>query len=300
MIIVRLMGGLGNQMFQYAFGRALAVYHQAELKLDLSFLLARHKNATHTFRNYDLDIFPGVTEAIAKPEEISRYEMASHSIAARFFSKIRYCCVQYYSRPVVEQRGFVFDANVFKANDDCLLIGTWQSEKFFESIAGEIRKIFAPDADCSEAVSEMAARICGSRAICLNVRRGDFVSHARTNAFHGVCGIDYYSRAAAFIARRIADPVFYVFSDDPDWCCQNIRLQFPVVFVGHEYAGDRFRDYFYLMRNCEHFIIPNSTFGWWAAWLGNCAGKIVVAPERWFNKGSLPTHDLLPRQWVLL
>lgn len=301
MIIVRLMGGLGNQMFQYAFGRTLAQRHKTALKFDLSFLRARPENPTYTLRDYDLDIF-GLSVPSASEGDVRRFEEARVPFAERAVSKVLRRTVPYYRKPVVFQQSHGFDEDVFRAPKDCLLIGYWQSERFFKQAESIIRKDFSFPLAVSSDVGVLLTEISAGESVCLNVRRGDYVSNPETNKMHGVCGSAYFSDAAAFLATKLRNPFFYVFSDDIGWCQENIRLPFPTRFVGHEYAGDRFASYLRLMSACRHFIIPNSTFGWWAAWLSGNQDKIIVAPKRWFADETRQAQaaDVVPASWVRL
>ena len=136
--------------------------------------------------------------------------------------------------------------------------------------------------------------------VCLNVRRGDFVSNPLMNVEHGVLGLDYYYGAINEIIQKEKDIHIYIFSDDIEWCSNNLKFDVPTTFVDHTYAGEKFSSYLLLMQTCRHFIIPNSTFGWWAAWLSNHSNKTVIAPKRWFNDASRNTKDILPNSWIKL
>ena len=152
---------------------------------------------------------------------------------------------------------------------------------------------------------KLAERIRSAESVCVNVRRGDYVSSPSSIEFLGFVGTEYYSESIKIIYARVTNPTVFVFSDEIEWCIDNLRFDCPTTFVGHEYAGEKFRDYLYLMSLCKHFIIPNSTFGWWGAWLSNSKG-IVVAPKKWFNATKwfngtdLDTSDLIPAGWIRL
>ena len=140
----------------------------------------------------------------------------------------------------------------------------------------------------------MADKIESSMSICLNVRRGDFV----TNPHHGTCSLYYYSQAIEYIVDRVKDAYFYIFSDDIEWCKKNMQINYPFTMVTHDIAGEKFKYYLKLMVDCKHYIIPNSTFGWWAAWLNTNPDKIVIAPKQWFRKPEIDTSDVIPRGWL--
>jgi hypothetical protein len=291
MIHVRLMGGMGNQMFQYALARSLAIKHRTEARVDLSFLLDRSVKRNFVFRDYDLGIFdveikpsfsPLALKLIGQTKNRELNERMQRLVAR--------------GKNVVSERSFAFDPDVLESPDNSLLIGYWQSERYFIDRAEEIRKCFALEPRLNRKQKEMNNRIAAANSVCLNVRRGDFVG----NTYHGTMGVDYFERAANAIAERSPAPVFFVFSDDVAWCQEQIELRFETHYVDHAYAGPRFGVYLKLMTGCNHFIIPNSSFGWWAAWLGNREGKIAIAPEKWFEEETIDTSDLIPAGWLRL
>ncbi len=291
MIVVELMGGMGNQMFQYAFGRHLAHRLGADLVLDKHFLLDRtpKKNEHFVFRNYDLDLFN--IEASFLSSEISK---KYNSLQNRLSKKISRWVPRIKGLKVIEQQGFAFESDLLELNDNCYLKGYWQTEKYFKDIEDIIKKDFTFKEPISVKSQSILTRIQSTEAVCLNVRRGDFV----TNPVHGILDVSYYQKTEQIFLKKANNPTFFVFSDDIDWCRENIKLQSPTVFVGHEYAGSKFKDYLGLMINCKHFIIPNSSFAWWAAWLCYNPNKIVIAPHKWFNESEWDSSDVIPEHWI--
>jgi glycosyltransferase involved in cell wall biosynthesis/predicted SAM-dependent methyltransferase len=280
-VAVKLQGGLGNQMFQYATGLALARRTGSRLTLDLSFLLDRSPRANFTYRDFDLDLFqlPADCTVVKKLplEEASRLSLQT-------------------------EKHFHYDSAFASFETNTYLDGYWQSPRYFESIADEIRRTFTtfqtpPDSKHQE----LALQIRSCPSVCLNVRRADFVNNPTANSFHGVCGEDYFRQAVHVLRARVPNAHFFIFSDDVEWC-RNADLVdgAPATIVSHDYAGDRFGSYLKLMMTCQHFIIPNSTFGWWAAYLGQAPDKIVIAPTPWFSDLSKEFADLLPSDWTLL
>lgn len=275
MVVVRLKGGTGNQMFQYAFGRRIAVELNCPLKLDLSFLKSPNHDELHVRRDFSLDVF-GI------PCEL--YEGNVNTDLER-----------------VVERQFHYDAKLIPRQGNILLDGYFQTPRYFESIAADIWKQFSVkdagrlDASLREAASK-------SNAVCINVRRGDFVNNERSRNFHGVLGIDYILEGVKVLNEKVKDPHFYVFSDDVEWCSKHVRLDFPVTVVGHEHAGDRFVDYLHHMSLFSNFIIPNSSFAWWAVWLSDFGknDRNVVVPKRWFLDESYCFDDLIPTSWMTI
>lgn len=293
MITVELMGGLGNQMFQYALGRHLALLNETDLLLDCRFLQDRSpRRQGFVFRNYDLDLF-SLPVAFA-PDEIGQTYGRTAPLLRQVANRIGI------NQPIqyVAEKHFHVDSRILKKRGDLYLSGYWQSAQYFEAIAPAIRADFALSFDLPAATRQLADDIEGSEAVCLNVRRGDFV----TNPVHGTASLKYYQQAETYLNDRVDKPVYYVFSDDIDWCRANLTLQAPTVYVDHSFAGPKFGHYLQLMHQCRHFVIPNSTFAWWAAWLSPDQDKVVVAPKKWFGRPLLPTNtnDIIPDTWVRL
>lgn len=271
MIIVQLCGGMGNQMFQYAMGRNISIKYDVPLKLDLSFLKNRNMGPNFVYRDYDLDLF-NIKE--------------DFQINTTNFIRIG-------------EQHFHYNSNVENIlkdrSKDFLLCGYWQSPKYFIDNESVIRNDFSfkNPIDVSGRVFDMLSDIVSSNSIMLNVRRTDYLN---TN-FHGVMGMDYINRCVSHIENFVNDPKYFVFSDDVDWCRNNIKLS-NMTIVDHSYKGDRFGSYLQLMKSCKHFVIPNSSFAWWSAWLNDSADKIVISPKKWFTDISINTNDLIPSSWI--
>lgn len=291
MIVTKLMGGMGNQMFQYAFAKYLAIKHNVPVKLDTRFLLDRSpKGANFVFRNFDLDIFNLSVEVATDAEITSLTHRTGHELTNRVINKL----IGRKKNHVFEPH-FHFSEKCFLAGSNSYLEGYWQSEKYFKPIEGLLRaKDFSFTSAMSSMATELGNTIQSSNSVCVNIRRGDFV----TNGFHGTKGVDFYSNAELVIGSELNDPHYFVFSDEMDWCTENITFAGKVTYVGHEYAGFKFQDYIRLMAMCKHFIIPNSSFAWWAVWLNDNKNKMVVAPKKWFNNPAWETHDLIPDEWI--
>jgi Glycosyl transferase family 11 len=294
MIVVKLQGGLGNQMFQYALGRALSIRLNTSMKLDLSFLLNRTLNENYTLRSYELDIF-NLNVELATSTEINKYicsytdqpKLALWKLHRKTFN---YNCYK--------EKVSSFDAEVFSLKGNIYLDGYWQTSKYFNEVKSIILKDFSFKEYISSDIKKLADEIYNSNSLCLNVRRGDYVSNPETNKFHGVQGIDYFEAAIPHISQIVENLKIYIFSDDINWCVKNINFNFPTTFVEYEYPNRKSKDYFRLMSLCKYFIIANSTFGWWAAWLNQNPNKIVVAPRKWFNDPTIDTSDLTPENWI--
>ena len=292
MVISKLIGGLGNQMFQYAAGRAIALRTGTPLRLDVS--------GYQTFKLFPFGLQRFRVEAdIASSEDVDAIHRADRrSILAR--ASRRYPRLRRWCRHLVEkERHFHFDADVPRLRGDIYLEGYWQSEKYFADVAPRIRRELVLRNEPEGVNQEMGRRIIETESISVHVRRGDYVSNMEANAVHGTCSLDYYQAAISHIAASCRAPQIFVFSDDPGWARDNLRTEHPTVFVTHngpEHSHEDLR----LMRLCNHHVIANSSFSWWGAWLSDRPGKRVVAPRQWFRASHLNTADLVPPEWTRL
>ncbi len=295
MIIVRLKGGLGNQLFQYAVGRRIAIDKGVPLKLDISGFDVHRTPENVTPRRYELHHF-NISAEIASGEEVALVTGSNlHGYQGylwHFFQRL----LPYYKRSIVPERGAAFDPNLLRVSRNVYLDGYWASEKYFGDIAPVIRQDFTFKYLLEGANAELADRIAECNSVSLHIRRGDFVSNPVIHAFHGVLSLDYYLAAAKRIKELVTSPHFFVFSDDIAWGKDNLVIGAPVTFVeGNQ--GERDDEDLRLMSLCKHHIIANSTFSWWGAWLSKHEEKIVIAPRRWANHPSLDTQDLFPANW---
>ena len=269
------MGGMGNQMFQYALGRNLSLKHNVPLKFDLSFLKNRNMGS-FVYRDYDLDLFNVVSDFNINTE--SQIFVASEP---HF----------HYSFDLVKSIDRLLNNNV-----SILLDGYWQSPLYFSDFENQIKQDFIfidKIEDSSEYIKEMLNKINYTNSILVNIRRTDYLN----TSFHGVMKMDYINNAKSVIESKVENPHYFIFSDDIDWCKENIKFE-NMTIVDHSYKGDRFGYYLQLMLNCKHFIIPNSTFAWWAAWLNNSPDKIVITPKQWFTDNNINTNDIIPSDWI--
>ena len=278
-------------MFQYAAGRRLAHVLGTELKLDIS----GYEN--YNLRKYELGSF-NILENFASPQEVKTLTSQKNGALAGLVR----CLLR---RPKdlapshIRESYFHFDSEILNLPNNIYLDGYWQSEKYFNDIEDVIRKEFAITVPQTGENQKMAELISSRESVSLHVRRRDYVSDLQTSKVHGTCGLDYYARAITEICSMVDKPYFFVFSDDPEWSKANLYISHPVIFVDHNNAFTSYED-LRLMSRCRHHIIANSSFSWWGAWLNPGSDKIVIAPERWFNKEDIDTTDLLPESWIRL
>jgi len=291
-IISHIIGGLGNQMFQYAAGRALALRLQESQYLDLD-----------GFSDYRLHQGFELTDVFLCNVPIVTKDQIRNEFGWRCSEKIRPLLLKpllkwLRSPHFVVEPHFHYWSGFSQINCSCYLYGYWQSEKYFKPIADIIRQDFKFRHDLQARNLELARQMAACTAVSLHVRRGDYVSDAKTNNTHGLCSLTYYRDAVAHITEHVSSPHFFIFSDDIEWCREHLNLDFPATYIDHNTGDDSYRD-MQLMSLCDHHIIANSSFSWWGAWLNPSPEKIVIAPIRWFSAGY-QTDDLVPSEWIRL
>lgn len=276
MIITRLHGRLGNQMFQYAAAAGLAARHSTSVALDSR--LAEQRGEGVLTRVFDLPVVPAEDLPPLKQDNLLRYAIW------RGFGQ---------SPKFHREDGLGYNAQIESWADGCYLHGYWQSERYFAPIEQQIRQDFAFPAFSNTQNSDMAQRISESDAVALHVRRGDYVALAA----HALCDQAYYDAALARVMSGMSgSPTVFVFSDDPDWARANLSIPAEKVVVDFNGPDTDFED-MRLMSLCRHNIIGNSSFSWWAAWLNTNPDKIVTGPARWFGNPKLNNPDILPSTW---
>lgn len=282
MFVVRLIGGLGNQMFQYAFARKLSITKGMPFKLDVNWY-AEGSFSKDSLRFFELDEF-NIATGLAAAGEI---RAARRYPVRRIFRKIR--------RKIFGEN-YGYDPRAFAVRDGDYLEGFWQSERYFADVADTIRKDLTLKAGLGGAARELETEILSGESVSVHVRRGDYISEKILARIYGNLGPDYYRRAVELIKSKTASPRFFVFSDDVAWAKENLDLGAPTVFVSRPGLDDA--EELVLMSRCRHHIIANSSFSWWGAWLDPRPDKIVVAPKRWFRSWRFRTRDILPAYWI--
>lgn len=292
-VVVKLRGGLGNQMFQYALGRALTLKHQTRLKLDVS-AYGVPNSVPGSPRRYELDSF-GLDASFATVLDIGPTPRAgSHwrFQAARTVKAMRGIIV-------IKERGYPFQPQILESPDNSYLVGYWQSEKYFKTVESVIRKDFSFRTPLRGRNEELATAIESSDAVSVHVRRGDYVSDPWASKTLGVLPMSYYVDALQEIARGTSHPHAFVFSDDPEWCRRNVAFRYETTYVDAN-PPDKGVEDMRLMALCRHHIIANSSFSWWGAWLSRYPDKRVFAPNRWTLDPVPDTSDVVPSEWVKL
>ncbi|MCL4352884.1 MAG: alpha-1,2-fucosyltransferase [Patescibacteria group bacterium] len=286
MIITRLNGGLGNQMFQYAVGRRAAVINKTVLKLDTQLFSPERNNP----RNYGLFIFKIKAEP-ASPEEIKKIKFQRRW--RLWFEKSHYW-----------EENFKFNHEVLFSPDNSYIDCTdphsyWQSPKYFDDIEETIRQDFSFKDRPEQHLLAIIQGIHRHDSISLHLRRDDYVHKKNIRQIFGLLGKDYYQKAISIITKNIKNPKIYIFSspDGIEWAKRGLEINFPHVFVS-ELTSFSESDDLRCMAICKHNIIANSTFSWWGAWLNSNRNKTIIAPKRWFRGKPIDTTDLIPKEWI--
>jgi len=293
MVIANIIGGLGNQMFQYAAARALALRKSVPLKLDISGF-----NSYGLHQGFELVNVFKIDTDFAESEDVRKMlGLQSQPLILRMLSRPEFVVLR--SRKLVIEPSFNYSEMINEVPDDCYLKGYWQTEKYFLDTSALLRKDFTFRQPLENKNAECATLISELNAVSLHVRRGDYVRDASTAKKHGLCSVQYYHDAVQLVAERVPNVHLFVFSDDIFWVKKNLPLDLPTTFIDHNHGAESFND-MRLMCMCKHHIIANSSFSWWSAWLNPRADKIVIAPNSWFNIGNYNTRDLYCPGWVIL
>ncbi|MCK8495663.1 alpha-1,2-fucosyltransferase [Spirosoma sp. RP8] len=287
MVIARISGGLGNQLFQYALGRRLALQNKTSLYFDLSYY--KYEYETDTPRKFKLYPF-GIDYRLLDTSPYLYVSKATKLFPDRTL------------KPFVEfhlEEQFHVDPELVKAKSKVIILdGCWQSETYFATAADTIRKELTFKRQTGSTFGRYKAAIEREAIpISLHIRRGDYVTHPEFSQSFGFLGLDYYQRAIPLLTDRFSQGKFFIFSDDPDWVRQNLAINAPHEFVTNT-RPEADLDDLQLMGLCHHHIIANSSFSWWGAWLNPRKDKVVIAPKQWFkNKPTWDTKDLIPANW---
>jgi hypothetical protein len=291
-IIVQVIGGLGNQMFQYAFGRRLADGLGVPLKLDIT------QFRTYLKRRYELSGLC-IEEEFAGDREIAKTRPSRFSRARSRALPVFPWLAQRPGR-LVRERAFAFDPSMLELRDGVYLEGYWQSERYFDAAANRLRVEFVPRQPLDGRAALLADEMRYGDSVSLHVRRGDYASEPPVSLVHLVCDLDYYARCGQYLSERLDDPRYYVFSDEPGWVRENLRLPGATTIVADRCRTTAVHE-MWLMSQCRHHVIANSSFSWWGAWLDPRPSKVVLMPRRWFrNLEPECTADIRPSGWVAL
>ncbi len=298
-----IKGRLGNQMFQYAFARALQEKLKTDILIDWHYVMDLNKNVPRSGFEDSLKFFNTKSYISTDVCEYKKYMSFYQFLIYRGYEKgfpynSSIVDIQYYQNNFLkkcEKYGFYFyengfynfDVNNIKKDKNLFLCGYYESTKYFSNIQNLIKQEFTPKNKRLAHNSKLYYEIENSESVCVTIRRGDFVG----NKFHEVCDMNYFLNGMDIIKSKVPNARFFIFSNDVDWIRKNVKFKYPVIFEeGNDPVWEKLR----LMYSCKHFVISNSTFSWWAQYLSSNEKKIIVAPDRWFNselKSDLLNND---------
>ena len=297
MIIAKMQGGLGNQMFQYAFGRSLAQKEGSELALDCSYYEAylpgignvrkMLRDAKHAIRGKLYGYKPPTAHLFKLDKFRIKASVLDSSAYAEVMKKIGSGEIA-----SVKENGYEFDQAAAETKGDAYLDGFWQSEKYFSGIGNDIRRDLTLAQPYGSNAQSISNEIKSCESVSLHVRRTDYL----IGSSFGPCSPEYYSKAVEIIGKRVENPCIFVFSDDIEWSKKNIKTGLPQTFVSSKGVADY--EELMLMAQCRHNITANSSFSWWGAWLNANPQKTVVTPKIWFKKEKLNTKSRVPDSWI--
>lgn len=283
MVIVEIMGGLGNQMFQYAFKMAYDAAHSQSALINV--------NTFNTYKSqpYLLDYF-NIDKCYATPQQVAncqkKYRKLRWKFPFRFYHKT-------FVTTVTETIENIYDPQLINKTGDVYYTGYFQTEKYFKHIRDDILHAFSLRIPLNTENKRMLKKIKSTKtSVSVHIRRGDYT---KLQHIYGATDIKYYKKAMQYISENVSNPHFFIFSNDIKWCKKHFSSNKNITFVDINDGNTGYFD-LELMRNCKHNIIANSTFSWWGAWLNENPDKIVIAPGKWFADNR-PT-DIIPENWI--
>jgi hypothetical protein len=286
MIIVQITGGLGNQMFQYAYAKALE-QRGYRVKLDKSELETYKIHGGYQLDKYNIGL------ECATEREVKAYFTTQFPFKLLDKLGLR-------TSNLIKEKSLLFDINLLNVKDDSYLSGYFQCERYFTNIRNLLLKEFCIKGELSFYTREIQDNIIKSTESCsIHIRRGDFISN-KSNIIHGSCSLEYYLDSINYLQNNFEGLKYFIFSDDMSWAKENIQLENATYIESKERRIPN--EDLFLMSLCDHNIIANSTFSWWGAWLNLNENKIVLAPKRWFANESLHmlSQDIVPEKWIRL
>lgn len=276
MIVAKLISGLGNQLFQYAIGRQIALKNATNLSLDTSFF------AGQSLRSYKLDAYNIQAEVVTSNQLHSLLHLyQDHTLKAKLYRRWVRLLPKHKRHYFVESGWWEYEPDLLKVINNTYINGYWQHYRYFEHLDERIfQELTLKNAYPFEAQVLLARIQADASSVSVHIRRGDYLSDTNANNLMGVLPLAYYHSAMTYISSRITSPTYYVFSDDLKWASQNLTITSPVVLV--DIAGGRYEQVeLDLMSKCRHNIIANSSFSWWGAFLNRTKDSIVIAPAQW-------------------
>lgn len=298
MIIVRLNGGMGNQMFQYAYGKSLSHKLSTEVFYDNRYLLTHHNRKYNTKRNFDLDLFDTKIQ-IAEPkmlEEIPTYFGKKKKIILKLKRRLNI-------PTKIGNLSYIPEVNNYKQNiqipEHSYIDGYWQDERYFESVKHQIKNDFILKEKPNAKISEIENYIRNRDSVVIQIRRTDYIANPINKLIFNSLDVDYFRQGLEILKQTLHNPIVLIFSDDNQWALDNFKfINIENILIEDEWKGDRYQYSMYLMNKAKNFIISNSSFGWWGAYLSQFENKKIIAPKKWFRYPLFNSNFRLPKDWI--
>ena len=299
MIIVGIKNGLGNQMFQYAFGKILEWRYKVSIQFDIMAedFISGMRTDMEIFKIEDFQVADKKMVNGFKPFSVAKYKIEKKYLAYAYFKLRRI----FQSKKLVTERlpsQFIPIINHLDLSQDYYFMGHWMNLRYYEGYEDRIKTLFALK-DISFYSTEIAMEIATSpyTTISLHIRRGDYL----TADFIEVVGMYYYRQALAIMLENVENPFLYIFTNDEKWVSTKFDPMLPYKIVNINFGADSYKDMM-LMSLCHHNIIANSSFSWWGAWLNRHPDKIVIAPRKWYSDTQRNRYvaEMVPKEWIRL
>lgn len=304
-IISLKSAGIGNCMFQYAAARVCSLEMKGNLLIGLTdiqehqmpFKKAYSDSERLRFLEGSLGVF-SMNLPIANACDVFRMRgWGEPTLCNKMLRKIKKICWALPSSCHVEQDCYAFDASLLSMRHDVYMDGFFINPRYFENFEDILRKDFKFSVEFSEKNASFAAEISSSNAVAIHVRIGDYLHNEKIQRIYPAYGQGYYKQAIAHIESKVNDPVYYIFSDHPEWAVANLSFIKNAKIISHNPIEKGYED-LRLMSLCKHNIITNSTFSWWGAWLNPNPDKIVISPKKWIN--GYDASALLLAGWYVI
>ncbi len=288
-VYIKLSGGLGNQLFQYAAGKALSLKNNCNLIIDTYWYSSIPNGSTERpILINQLNTRAAYIDSKGHPDKLI------NPPTANIIKKL------YKNRITKEKGNFTYNPEILHKSLPIYLDGYWQSYKYFNHIRNLIVDEFTPLTFNKEYLDYIELLKNNPKSVMMHIRRGDYIHSPSASATLGFIGIDYYHKAIEIIKQRIDQPIFFIFSDDIAWCKEHLPKNIQMVFIDPDSSLASPVDELYLMSLCQHHIIANSSFSWWGAWLSQNASPNVLAPSFWFKNKTYSLTELIPPNWQLI
>lgn len=297
MIIIKLAGGLGNQMFQYALGRKLSIENENPLFLDPSEL----KNYSMP-REYRLNRFYIEANIVDEDFSFNLLTRIMGGFRNKPYSHLTNKIFRMFPNQLfqeIKENKLSYNSSYLNISKNSILYGYWQNERYFIDIRNTLLKDFLIKGDVSRKNQKYLDEITNKQAIAVHIRRGDYVNNKENLSIYSQCDESYYYSAINYITQNVQFPELFIFSDDMPWVRTNLNFSLPTTYIEGDCADQDIEELF-LMTKCKYHVIANSSFSWWGAWLSNFPQQIVVAPKKWFIDDRMNAEFELPKKWHLI